>query len=141
MLLALPLYLILFFIWWRFQRLIKIMARVGDIFNDDDFFGDVVDTLKGGTEQRKKREELKSIIDRGKRGHKWTHERVDKESDEIISKTYVEYEQREVNEKGEKTAKVLGKHVTNLYSTGISRWIKIKDVKKLHQDIENDPII
>ena len=26
-------------------------------------------------------------------------------------------------------------------STGISRWLKIKDVKKLPQDIENDPII
>ena len=26
-------------------------------------------------------------------------------------------------------------------STGISRWLKIKDVKKLHQDIENGPII
>ena len=26
-------------------------------------------------------------------------------------------------------------------STGISRWLKIKDVKKLRQDIENDPII
>ena len=28
-----------------------------------------------------------------------------------------------------------------MYSTGISRWLKIKDVKKLWQDIENDPII
>ena len=37
--------------------------------------------------------------------------------------------------------KVLGKHVINLYSTGISWWLKIKDVKKLQQDIENDPII
>ena len=37
--------------------------------------------------------------------------------------------------------KVLGKHVINLYSTGISWWLKIKDVKKLRQDIENDPII
>ena len=36
---------------------------------------------------------------------------------------------------------VLGKHVINLYSTVISRWLKIKDVKKLQQDIENDPII
>ena len=36
---------------------------------------------------------------------------------------------------------MLGKHVTNLYSTGISRWLKIRDVKKLQQDIENDPII
>ena len=26
-------------------------------------------------------------------------------------------------------------------STGISRWAKIRDVKKLCQDIENDPII
>ena len=29
----------------------------------------------------------------------------------------------------------------NLYSTGISRVVKIRDVKKLQQDIENDPII
>ena len=35
----------------------------------------------------------------------------------------------------------MGKHVINLYSTGISRWLKIKNVKKLRQDIENDPII
>ena len=28
-----------------------------------------------------------------------------------------------------------------MYSTGISRWLKIKDIKKLRQDIENDPII
>ena len=87
-LLILPLYLILFFIWWRFRHLIKIMADVGDILNDDDFFGDVVDTPKEGTEQHKKREELKSIIDKGKLGHKWTHERVDKASDEVINKTY-----------------------------------------------------
>ena len=33
------------------------------------------------------------------------------------------------------------KHVINLYSTGISRWLKVKDVKKLRPDIENDLII
>ena len=65
-LLILPLYLILFFIWWQFQHLIKIMADVGDILNDDDFFGDVVDTPKEGIEQHKKREELKSAIDKVK---------------------------------------------------------------------------
>ena len=70
----------------------------------------------------KKREEFKSIIDKGKLGHKWTHKRVDKASDEIINKTYAEYQQRELNEKGEKNGKALGKHVINLYSTGISRW-------------------
>ena len=40
------------------------MASVGDILSDDDFLDDVVDTAKEGAEQNKKREELKSIIDR-----------------------------------------------------------------------------
>ena len=35
----------------------------------------------------------------------------------------------------------MGKRVINLYSTGISQWLKIQDVKKLLQDIGNDPII
>ena len=66
------------------------MADVGDILNDNEFFGDVVDTPKEATEHHIKREELKSIIDKGKLGHKWTHKRVDKASDEIINKTYAE---------------------------------------------------
>ena len=74
-------------------------------------------------------------------GSKWTHERIDKASDETSNKTYAEHKQRELNEKGEKTGKALGKHVINLYSTRISRVVKIRDVKKLQQDIENDPII
>ena len=99
------------------------MADVGDILNDDDFFGDVVDTPKEGIEQHKKWEYLKSVIDKGKAhllGHIWTHERVDKANDEIINRTYAEYKQRELNEKSEKTGKALGKHVINLYSTEIS---------------------
>ena len=142
-LLILPLYLILFLIWWRFHHLIKAIADVENILNDDDF-GDIVDTPKEGIEQHKKREELKSVINKGKAyllGSKWTHEKVDKVSDETINKTYAEYKQRELNEKGEKTGKVLDKHVVNLYSTGISWVVKIRDVKKLQQDIENDPII
>ena len=143
-LLILLLYLILFFIWWQFRHLIKIMADVGDILNDNEFFGDVVDTPKEGIEQHKKRECLKDVISMGKAhllGHKWTHGRVDKVSNEIINKTYAEYRQHELNKKVEKTGRALGKHVINLYTTGISRWLKIKDVKKLRQDIENDPII
>ena len=64
-------------------------------------------------------------------GHKWTHERVDKASNEIINKTYAEYKQRELNKKDKKTGKALGKHVINLYSTGISLRVKIRDVHKL----------
>ena len=55
--------------------------------------------------------------------------------------TYAEYKQRALNEKNEKNEKALGKHVINLYSTGISRVVKIRDIKNLQQDIENDPII
>ena len=143
-LLILPLYPVFTFRWWRFRRLIKIMADVGDISNDDEFFGYVVDTPKEVIEQHKKREELKSVIDKGKAhllGNKWMHKRVDKASDKTINKTYAEFNQRELNEKGERTANALGKHVINLYSTGISRWFKIRDVKNLRQDIENDSII
>ena len=92
------------------------MASVEDLLND------VVDTPEEGIEQHEKREELKNVIDKGKLGHKWTNKRVDKANDEIINKTYAEYQQRELNEKGEKNGKALGKHVINLYSTGISRW-------------------
>ena len=35
----------------------------------------------------------------------------------------------------------MGKHVIDLYSTGIYRVVKIRDVKNLQQDIENDSII
>ena len=66
---------------------------------------------------------------------------MDKASDETINKKHAEYRQRELNEKVEKTGKALGEHVINFYSTGTSWWLKIKDVKKIRQDIENDPII
>ena len=66
---------------------------------------------------------------------------MDKVSEEIINKTYAEYKQKELNEKDEKTGKALGKHVINLCSTDVSWWLQSKDVKKLRQDIENDPII
>ena len=54
-------------------------------------------------------------------GHKWTHGRVDKASDETINKTYAEYKQHELNEKYEKTDKALRKLVISLYSTGTSQ--------------------
>ena len=75
-LLVLPSYLILFFILRRFQPLIKAMASVENILNDDEFFGNIVDTPKEGIEQHKKRECLKNVMDRGKAyllGSKWTH--------------------------------------------------------------------
>ena len=67
-----PLHLILFLVWWRFRHVMKIMANVEDILNDNKFFGDVVDTPKEGIEHRKKQEELKISIDKGK-GHLLGH--------------------------------------------------------------------
>ena len=93
------------------------MADVENILNDDDFLGDSVDILKEGIEQHRKRECLKSIISKGKAyllGSKWTQEKVEKASDETINKRYTEYKQHELNENGEKTGRVLGKHVINL---------------------------
>ena len=61
------------------------MGDIENILTNDEFFGDIVDTPKEGIEQHEKRECLKSVIDKGKvhlLGHKWTHEKVDKSSDE-----------------------------------------------------------
>ena len=43
-----------------------MMVDVESISNDDDFFGDTVDTPKKGTQQHSKRECLKSLISKGK---------------------------------------------------------------------------
>ena len=93
------------------------MVDAGDILNDDEIFGDVIDTSREGIEQHKKWEELKSIVDKGKLEHKWTHRRVDRASDEIINKTYAEYKQRELNEKDKKNWNGLGQacHWSILY--------------------------
>ena len=87
----LPFYLIWFFIRWRFRRVIKAMADVGNILNDDDLFGDTVDTLKEGIGQHEKRECLKGAISKGKAYllvSKWTEEKVEKASDDIINRKY-----------------------------------------------------
>ena len=58
-----------------------------------------------------------------------------------LSIQHAEYYRKELNEKGEKTGKALGKHVISLYSTDICQVVKIRDVKKLRQDIKNNLII
>ena len=69
------------------------MADAGDILDNNEIFWNAVDTPKEGTEQHKKQEELKCVMDKGKAhllAHKWTHGKVDKASDKIINKTYTE---------------------------------------------------
>ena len=144
MLLILPLYLVLLRVGWWFRLVIKTVADIENILNDYDFFGDTVDTPKEGIEQHKKWECLTRVISRRKAcllGREWTQEKVGKSRYETTDKIYAEYKQHGLNEKSEKTGKALSKHVINLHSTGISRVAKIRDVKILQQDVENDPII
>ena len=97
-----------------------------------------------GIEQHRKWECLKSAISNDKAyllEGKWTQQNVDKAGDETINKTHTEYKQLVLTENSEITGKTLGKHIIHLYSTGISRLLKIMDVKKLRQNIEKDPII
>ena len=54
---------------------------------------------------------------------------MDKGSNETINKRYAEYKQRELNEKGEKTGKALGKRAVSLYSAGIS-WVVESEMLK-----------
>ena len=107
-LLVLPLCVILFVIWLRFRHVIKIMADVANILNDEEFFEDTVDTPKENIEQHRKRQCLKSAISKGKAyllggKQKWTQGKVDKASNETINKTYADYKPGELNEKGQKT--------------------------------------
>lgn len=75
---------------------------------------DTVDTSKQGVEQHRKRECLKGARSKekmyllpGKKQQK--RDRVDKTSNETIYKVHAENKQHQLNEKGEKSGKVLGK--------------------------------
>ena len=82
------------------------MTDIENILNNDEFFGDTVDTPKDSIGQHKNRKCLRSAISNSKTyllGVKWTHEKVDKASNKTINKTYTEYRQGKLNEKGENT--------------------------------------
>ena len=71
----------------------------------------------------------------------WTHGSVDKASNKTLIQIYAEYKQHKLNKKDEKMGKALGKHVISMYLTEIFVVVNIKDVKKLQQNTEKDPII
>ena len=111
--------------WWRFRHVIKMMADVENILNDEEFLEILFYTPKKGAEQHSKQECLKGAISKDK-GQKRRNSTI---SHETINKTYAEYKQHELNEKDEKTGKALGKHLISLYSTGTSLmwlWLKSK---------------
>ena len=144
--LALPLYVMLFFICLKFQYVIKMLSDVENILNRGKIYENTVNSPKESAEKQKIGVCLKGLISKGKMyllggNIKWIHERVGKASDETINKAYTTYKQHELNEKGKKTGKVFCKRVISLHLSGISEPVKIRGVKKLQQDNENHPII
>ena len=78
-----------------------MMSDKENILNDDGFFAYDAVTPKEGMEQHRKQECLTGAISKGKllgKKGQWTHQGVDKASNKTISKVYVEYKQRELNE-------------------------------------------
>ena len=107
-------------------------------------FFDEVDKPREGVENREKREFLKELITQGKKlpGKKpWTAELIDQASNEEVEKLHSKYTQKELQHKGEKTGKAMGKHLIKIYSNGVSKVLRIDDMEQLRKDIDEDPII
>ena len=62
-------------------------------------------------------------------------------SDAGIDKLKSHFVQAETKLKAERTGKAVSKHVVNLYSTGVSKIVKIDSIDQLRKDIDEDPII
>ena len=95
-------------------------------------------------ENREKREFLKGLITQGKKlpGKKpWSVELIDQASNEEAEKLHCKYTQKELQHKGEKTDKAMGKHLIQLYSNGVSKVLRIDNIEQLRKDIDEDPII
>ena len=108
----------------------EIPRKFGDNFLDE------VGTPKKGVENREKREFLKDLITRGKKlpGKKpWTVELIDQASNEEVEKLHSKYTQKELQHKGEKTGKAMGKHLIKLYSNGVSKVLRIDDMEQLRK--------
>ena len=86
-----------------------------------------------------------NVINQGKAdllpGKIWTIARVKKAPDDVIEKLKNQFVQNETKRKAQNTGKAVSKHVVNLYSTGISRFLKIDSIEQLRKDIDDDPII
>ena len=107
-------------------------------------FFDEVDTPREGVENREKREFLKELITQVKKllGKKpWTVEFIDQASNEEVEKLHSKYTQKELQHKGEKTGKAMGKHLIQLYSNGVSKVLRIDNMEQWRKDIDEDPII
>ena len=93
-LLALPLYILIFYVFIRYKYIIKAMTSLDNLLTTLD------DTPKEGVEQQ--RETIKDVIEHGKtkllpgKKGKWSSDEIDKKTDEEVEKLYNIYMQRQV---------------------------------------------
>ena len=107
-------------------------------------FFDEVDMPREGVENREKRQFLKDLITQGKKlpGKKpWTAELINETSNKEVEKLHSKYTQKELQHKGEKTGKAMGKHLIKIYSNGVCKVLRIDNMEQLREDIDEDPII
>ena len=126
--LVLPLYAIVLWLFFQFRPIIKIMT-------ESNFF-DEADTPREEVENREKREFVKELITQGKilSGKKlWTVELIDQASNEEVEKLLSKYTQKELQHKGEKTGKAMGKHLIKIYSNELSKVLRIDDMEQLRK--------
>lgn len=116
-----------------------MVADITEIFDN-------VDTLPPQHQDKPidKRQALKEAIRRGQKHllpKKCTEASLDKASPETVDKLYTEFVQRELQEKGEKTAKALSSQAISMYSKVVGRVVQLDSAESLCKDIEEDPII
>ena len=96
--LVLPLYAIIFWLFFQFRPVLKIMTSIN--------FFDEVDTPKEGVENSEKCEFSKDLITQGKKlpgKILWTIELIDQASNEEGEKLHSNYTQKELQNKREET--------------------------------------
>ena len=139
----------IFYIFYKFRRIIKAMTDFLELFDEVDTPKEAV--LAAQHEQQHEqqhgnRQLLIEVVSQGKAGKlpgktPWTVNRINKAPDSVVDKLANEYNQNVIREKAENTGRAVSGHLVNFYSQNISRVLKIDDIDALRQDIDHDPII
>ena len=143
-LLILPLFVVIFGILHHFRRLINMSTEFDEMLNN--LLPGVSTPEIDAPGEKCGRDFLINVINQGKADllpgkTPWTVDRVKKAPDDVIEKLKNQFVQNETKRKAENTGKAVSKHVVNLYSTGVSRFLKIDSIEQLRRDIDDDPII
>ena len=118
----------------------SIYTRIDELLNVS-----LPDTDERSEEEENGRAFLINVINQGKGNllpgkYPWTVVRIKKVFYADIDKLKSHFVQAETNLKKERTSKAMSKEVVNLYSTGVSKIVKIDSIDQLREDIDDDPM-